>query len=208
MNTVITIGRQYGSGGREMGQILAEKLGFEFYDEELVTMAAEKNNMHKDILRAVDEKATKSLLYTLITGSELRYMHSPLQYEMPINDKLFITQSELIKSAAEKNSCVIVGRCADYVLRDCNQNCIHLFVYSDMEERIKRISKKYDLPPDKAKDKIQKIEKSRRSYYNYYSNREWGNTANYDLCVNTAILGVEKTADIVYEFVKMASEGK
>ena len=164
MNTVITIGRQYGSGGRELGQILAKKLGFEFYDEELVTMAAEKNKMHKDILRAVDEKATKSLLYTLVTGSDLRFMNSSIQYEMPINDKLFITQSEIIKNLADKSSCVIVGRCADYVLRDSAQKCLHLFIYADLEDRIKRISQKYDLTPEKAKDKIHKIQKSRKIF--------------------------------------------
>lgn len=206
MNTIITIGRQYGSGGRELGQILAKKLGFEFYDEELVTMAAEKNNMHKDILKAVDEKATKSLLYTLVTGSDLRFLHSPVQYEMPINDKLFITQSEIIKGLAEKSSCVIVGRCADYVLRDSNQKCLHLFIYSSMENRIKRIAAKYELTDEKAKDRIQKIEKSRKAYYNYYSNREWGNVKNYDLCINTGILGLEKSADLICEFVKKATE--
>lgn len=206
MNTIITIGRQYGSGGRELGQILAKKLGFEFYDEELVTMAAEKNNMHKDILKAVDEKATKSLLYTLVTGSDLRFLHSPVQYEMPINDKLFITQSEIIKGLAEKSSCVIVGRCADYVLRDSNQKCLHLFIYSSMENRIKRISGIYELTDEKAKDRIQKIEKSRKAYYNYYSNREWGNVKNYDLCINTGILGLEKSADLICEFVKKATE--
>ncbi len=206
MNTIITIGRQYGSGGRELGQILAKKLGFEFYDEELVTMAAEKNNMHKDILKACDEKATKSLLYTLVTGSDLRFLHSPVQYEMPINDKLFITQSEIIKGLAEKSSCVIVGRCADYVLRDSNHKCLHLFIYSNMENRIKRISGLYELTDEKAKDRIQKIEKSRKTYYNYYSNREWGNVKNYDLCVNTGILGLEKSADIICEFVKKATE--
>lgn len=207
MNTVITIGRQYGSGGRELGQILAKKLGIDFYDEELVTMAAEKNNMHQDILKAVDEKATKSLLYTLVTGSDLRFMNSPMHYEMPINDKLFITQSDIIKNLADKSSCVIVGRCADYVLRDSNQNCIHLFVYADMDKRIERIAKKYDLKPEKAKDKIQKIEKTRKSYYNYYSNREWGNVSNYDLCVNTSVLGLEKTADVLCNFVKEAMKG-
>ena len=206
MNTVITIGRQYGSGGRELGQILAKKLGFEFYDEELVTMAAEKNKMHKDILRAVDEKATKSLLYTLVTGSDLRFMNSSIQYEMPINDKLFITQSEIIKNLADKSSCVIVGRCADYVLRDSAQKCLHLFIYADLEDRIKRISQKYDLTPEKAKDKIHKIQKSRKAYYNYYSNREWGNVSNYDLCVNTGKLGLEKAADVICEFVKKATQ--
>lgn len=206
MNTVITIGRQYGSGGRELGQILAKNLGFEFYDEELVTMAAEKNKMHKDILRAVDEKATKSLLYTLVTGSDLRFFNTSTQYEMPINDKLFITQSEIIKNLADKSSCVIVGRCADYVLRDSAQKCLHLFVYADLEHRIQRICQKYDLTPEKAKDKINKIQKSRKAYYNYYSNREWGNVSNYDLCVNTGTLGLQKAAEVIEEFVKKATE--
>ena len=206
MNTVITIGRQYGSGGRELGQILAKRLGFEFYDEELVTMAAEKNKMHKDILKAVDEKATKSLLYTLVTGSDLRFLNSSVQYEMPINDKLFITQSEIIKGLADKSSCVIVGRCADYVLRDSAQKCLHLFVYADLEKRIERISKKYDLSPEKAKEKINKIQKSRKAYYNYYSNREWGNVSNYDLCVNTGVLGLEKSAEMIEDFIKLYVE--
>ncbi len=206
MNTVITIGRQYGSGGRELGQILAKRLGFEFYDEELVTMAAEKNKMHKDILKAVDEKATKSLLYTLVTGSDLRFLNSSVQYEMPINDKLFITQSEIIKGLADKSSCVIVGRCADYVLRDSAQKCLHLFIYADLEKRIERISRKYDLSPEKAKDKINKIQKSRKAYYNYYSNREWGNVSNYDLCVNTGVLGLEKSAELIESFIKLSGE--
>lgn len=206
MNTVITIGRQYGSGGRELGQMVAKKLGIEFYDEELVTMAAEKNKMHKDILKAVDEKATKSLLYTLVTGGDFRFFNSAVQYEMPINDKLFITQSEIIKNLANSSSCVIVGRCADYVLRDCAQKCIHLFVYADLEDRIKRISQKYDLSPEKAKEKINKIQKTRKAYYNYYSNQEWGNVSNYDLCINSAKLGLEKAADIICDFVKKATE--
>ena len=206
MNTVITIGRQYGSGGRELGQILAKNLGFEFYDEELVTMAAEKNKMHKDILRAVDEKATKSLLYTLVTGSDLRFFNTSMQYEMPINDKLFITQSEIIKNLADKSSCVIVGRCADYVLRDSAQKCLHLFIHADLEHRVQRICQKYDLTPEKAKDKINKVQKSRKTYYNYYSNREWGNVSNYDLCVNTGTLGLQKAAEVIEEFVKQATE--
>lgn len=206
MNTVITIGRQYGSGGRELGQIVAKKLGIEFYDEELVTMAAEKNKMHKDILKAVDEKATKSLLYTLVTGGDMRFLNSSVQYEMPINDKLFITQSEIIKNLSEKSSCVIVGRCADYVLRDSAQKCIHLFVYADIEDRIKRISQKYDLTPEKAKEKINKIQKTRKAYYNYYSNQEWGNVSNYDMCINSARLGLDKAADVICDFVKKATE--
>ena len=205
MNKVITIGRQYGSGGRELGQLVAKKLGFEFYDEELVTMAAEKNQMHEDILKAVDEKASKSLLYTLVTGSDLRFMHST-HYDMPINDKLFITQSDIIRNLAKRSSCVIVGRCADYILRDSGENCIHLFIYADKESRIQRIAKKYDLSNDKAKDKINKIEKSRKSYYNYYSNQEWGKPENYDLCLNSARLGLDKSCDVICDYIKTSSE--
>ena len=143
---------------------------------------------------------------SFITGSDLRFLNSSVQYEMPINDKLFITQSEIIKGLADKSSCVIVGRCADYVLRDSAQKCLHLFIYADLEKRIERISRKYDLSPEKAKDKINKIQKSRKAYYNYYSNREWGNVSNYDLCVNTGVLGLEKSAELIESFIKLSGE--
>jgi len=107
---------------------------------------------------------------------------------------------------SEKSSCVIVGRCADYVLRDSAQKCVHLFVYADIEDRIKRISQKYDLTPEKAKEKINKIQKTRKAYYNYYSNQEWGNVSNYDMCINSARLGLEKAADVICDFVKKATE--
>lgn len=208
MNTIITIGRQYGSGGRELGTIIAKKLGIDFVDEELVTMAAEKNNVHKDILKAVDEKATKSFLYALVTGSDFHFVHSPMQYEMPLNDKLFITQSEIIKNLASEKSCVIVGRCADYVLRECKENCINIFAYTDMESKIKRIMRIHDLTYEKAKERIQKVEKSRKAYYNYYTNNDWGKASNYDICVNTGLLGLEKTADLICDVVKLSQEGK
>lgn len=207
MSLIITIGRQYGSGGRELGEKLAAELGFEFYDEELVTLAAEKQNMHKDILREADEKATKSLLYTLVTGGDMRYLHSPVQYEMPINDKLFITQSEIIKRLAAKGNCVIVGRCADYVLRDIPEQCIHLFIYADLEKRISRISKKYDISPEKAKDKIRKIEKARSTYYNYYSNREWGKCSNYDMLIDAGKIGIDNAVRVVKALADIRRNG-
>mgnify|MGYP004530402279 FL=1 len=196
---IITIGRQYGSGGRELGEKLAQKLGYKFYDEELVNMAAEKSNMSSDILRMADEKATKSLLYSIVTGMDSRFLNP--YYELPINDKLFIEQSNVIKSLAEEGNCVIVGRCADYVLENAKIPSVDLFVYATMEHRIERISKKYDLTKEKAKDKIKKIEKGRKTYYNYYSNREWGNIANYDLCINTSKISVDDAVDVAITFI-------
>ncbi len=196
---IITIGRQYGSGGRELGEKLAQKLGYKFYDEELVNMAAEKSNMSSDILRMADEKATKSLLYSIVTGMDSRFLNP--YYELPINDKLFIEQSNVIKSLAEEGNCVIVGRCADYVLENAKIPSVDLFVYATMEHRIERISKKYDLTKEKAKDKIKKIEKGRKTYYNYYSNREWGNIANYDLCISTSKISVDDAVDVAITFI-------
>ena len=206
MNTIITIGRQYGSGGKAMGKLLAKKLGVEYYDDELVAMAAEKNNMHKDVLKSVDEKATKSFLFSLVTGGDFHYMQSPMYYDMPINDKLFIAQSDIIKELAEKHSCVIVGRCADYVLRDSKQKCINIFAYADKEKRIARISELYELTPEKAKERINKKEKIRKTYYNYYTNKEWGNIENYDLCIDIGFLGIEKTADYLYDLITKYTE--
>ncbi len=204
MSIVVTIGRHFGSGGRELGKRVAEALDIPFYDEELVDMAAEKSDMHQEVLKDIDEKATNSFLYALVTGgATMRGMASPLFYEMPINDKLFIAQSDVIKSLAAKGSCVIVGRCADYVLEDTEFNCANLFLYAPMGFKMERICRLYDLSPEKAKERILKTEKSRKTYYNYYTNREWGNLNNYDLCINTASIGMDKAVELAVEFIKM-----
>ena len=196
---IITIGRQYGSGGKELGEKLAKKLGYEFYDEELVTMAAENSNMHASVLHQADEKATKSLLYSIVTGMDSRFLNP--YHELPINDKLFIEQSNIIKTLAEKGNCVIVGRCADYVLENTGIPSVDLFIYASLEHKIERISNKYDLPKDKAKDKIKKVEKNRKAFYNYYSNKEWGNLVNYDLCINTSDISIDDAVEIALTFI-------
>ena len=197
---IITIGRQYGSGGRELGEKLAQKLGYKFYDQELVEMAAEKSNMHASILHQADEKASKSLLYSIVTSMDSRFLNP--YYDLPINDKLFIEQSNIIKSLAEEGNCVIVGRCADYVIESSKMKSIDLFIYASMEHRIERIAEKYELSADKAKDKIKKIEKGRKAYYNYYSNKEWGNISNYDLCISTSHISIDDAVDVVFDFIK------
>lgn len=196
MNTIITIGRQYGSGGRDVGKKLSEALNIPFYDEEILEMVVKSTNMHPDVVKKADEKATDSLLYSLITGGGLRGVSDAMQYEMPINDKVFITQTKAIKELAQKGPGIFVGRCADYILEDY-ENLLRVFVCADMETKIKRISKLYDLTEQKAKEKIVKKEKSRKTFYNYYTDRTWGNVSSYDLCINTGYTGIDGAVELI-----------
>ena len=200
-NTVITIGRHFGSGGKEVGKRVADALGYTFYDEELVTLAAKKSNIDESVLNSVDEKASKSLLYSLVMGAGLRGLTSPMYYEMPINDKLFIAQSDVIKRAASEGPCVIVGRCADYVLRDY-ENVVNIFITASIEDRISEIRKRKECQEDEALKIIENGEKSRSTYYNYYTGKKWGDSSSYDLCVNTSLLGIEGTEAYIKEFIE------
>ena len=208
MIKVVTIGRQYGSGGHDIGKLLAEKLGYAFYDKKLVEIAAKDSNISDEAVAYIDEKATSSLLYSLVSGSySIRGMNGPLYYEMPLNDKLFIAQSNVIKNVAAKENSVIVGRCADYVLEEAEDiQLINIFIYAPLEERIKRIAKLHNITEKQAKDKIIKSDKQRKTYYNYYSNLEWGKMSNYDFCINSAKAGVEKSAEIIADFVRSISQ--
>ena len=197
----ITIGRQFGSGGHEIGMRVGELLGFRVYDKELLIMAAEKNGVNADYLRRVDEKATNSLLYTLAMGSSL-YGARNFGIDVPINDQLFITQTEIIKEAAEQESCVFVGRCADYVLRN-NPNCISVFVYADKEARIRRICQRHEVDRDAAIDMMNKNDKRRINYYNFYTGRKWGKFDNYNLSVDSSLLGIEGTARMIADIAKI-----
>lgn len=204
MKNVITIGRQFGSGGHDIGKLVAEKLGYAFYDKKLVEIAAKNSNISDETVKHIDEKATSSLLYSLVSGRySIRGMNGPLYYEMPLNDKLFIAQSDVIKDIASKEDCVIVGRCADYVLSETEDvNLINIFIYSPLDVRIERISKLYDLNAKQAKDKIVKSDKQRKTYYSYYSNKDWGKMTNYDLCINSAKAGIDGTAEMIADFIR------
>ena len=155
MSLIITIGRQFGSGGRDVGEKVAEYFNIPFYDKELVEMAAQKSNMSKEALRKVDEHATNSFLYSLASGNySMRGINAPIYYEMPINDKLFIAQAEIIKEVAKKGSCVIVGRCADYVLDGENVDLVNVFIYGGVDYRAKRVMQALDITQSKARDKV------------------------------------------------------
>ncbi|MBQ2664207.1 MAG: cytidylate kinase-like family protein [Clostridia bacterium] len=199
MSLIITIGRQFGSGGRDVGEKVAKHFGIPFYDKELVEMAAQKSNLSHEALREVDEHATNSFLYSLASGNySLRGINAPIYYEMPINDKLFIAQAEVIKEIAKQGSCVIVGRCADYVLEEEKDvELLNVFIHGGIDYRAKRVMEALGLSQAKARDKVIKTDKQRRTYYDYYTSRDWGVMSNYDMCVNAEKFGIDGTADLV-----------
>lgn len=199
-NYIVTIARQYGSGGREVGQKLAELTGYGFYDKDLITMAAQKSGLSSDALHSADEKAANSLLYTLALGSSM-YNHGIDHINMPLNDRLFVLQSDIIKEiAASGEGAIIVGRCADYVLSE-NPRLVRLFIYSGFDKRVQNVMRKHDLSQSVARDLIIKTDKRRSNYYSYYTGEKWGKIDRYDLAVSTAKLGVEGTADMIADYL-------
>ena len=195
---IITIARQYGSGGREIGERVAELLGVPLYDKEIITDAAAKGSLNEDVIKKVDESAANSLLYTLAMGSNVLGTTMHFGYKMPLNDKLFILQSEVIKEYAEKGSCVIIGRCADYVLRD-EQNVLRLFIHGDLDHRQARVAERHpEIKSSQIIDVINKTDKRRSSYYNFYTGNKWGKYDNYDMTINSSTLGIEHTAQVIY----------
>ncbi len=203
---VITIARQYGSGGREIGEKVAEMLGIPLIDKELVKDAASKSEMHESIVTEAEEAATNSLLYTLAVGSNMLGATMHFGYKMPINDRLFILQSDAIKNYAKAGSCVIIGRCADYVLRN-EPNLFRIFVYGDIDHRRERVSQRHpELKPSAVIDTITKTDKRRASYYNFYTGNKWGKYENYDMAINSSTLGIDETAKIIAAAAKKLVE--
>lgn len=199
-NTIITIGRQYGSGGHDIGKQLAEELNIPFYDKALLERAAKDSGLCQEIFENHDEKPTNSFLYSLVMDTySLGYTTSSFS-EMPLNHKIFLAQFDAIKNIAKEGPCVIVGRCADYALADF-PNVVNVFLHADLQDRIVRIARRHDLTDAKAKDLIIKTDKRRASYYNYYTSKKWGDAAGYDLSLNTATLGIDGTIHMIREFV-------
>ena len=190
MKFVITIGREYGSGGRFVGKLVAERLGIPFYDSELLVKAAKESGLSEAIFKSFDEKKDGFL------GSGIGLY----SYDMTLSQKVFLAQFDTIKKIAAEESCVIVGRCADYVLKDY-PNLVSVFVCALMVDKIDRAVKYYGLNPDKAENLIYKQDKKRKSYYNFYTDREWGKASNYDLCINSRV-GVESAVDAIEAYVR------
>ena len=194
---IITIARQYGSGGREIGEKVAELLGIPLYDKQLITDAASKGNLNEEVLKRTDETAANSLLYTLAMGSNVVGTTMHFGYKMPINDKLFILQAEVIKEYAKEGSCVIIGRCSDYVLRE-EENVFRLFIYGDLDHRKARVAERHpEIKSSQIMDIINKTDRRRASYYNFYTGNKWGKYDNYDMAINSSTLGIRGTAELI-----------
>ena len=194
---IITIARQYGSGGREIGERVAQLLDIPLYDKEIITDAASKGELDAEAVKHVDETSASSLLYTLAMGSNILGTTMHFGYKMPLNDKLFILQSDVIREYAAQGSCVIIGRCSDYILRD-NENVLRLFIYGDLEHRTERVKQRHpEIKSSQIIDVINKTDKRRSTYYNFYTGNKWGKYDNYDMAINSSTLGIEETAQLI-----------
>lgn len=195
---IINVGRQFGSGGRLVALALGRKLGITVYDQELIAKAAEQSGFSKELFANSDEKRNLLALSSFIVdvgrfGSADNYMS---------DNQLFVIQSNVIRSLADKGPAIFIGRCSDYILRD--RKCLDVFVTATDEVRIKRIAERMNITPEQADSLMRKKDRTRETYYNYYTFGNWGVASNYDLCVDSSVLGIEGTADMIIDFCRRA----
>lgn len=195
---IINVGRQFGSGGRLVALALGRKLGIPVYDQELIAKAAEQSGFSKELFANSDEKRNLLALSSFIVdvgrfGSADNYMS---------DNQLFVIQSNVIRSLADKGPAIFIGRCSDYILRD--RKCLDVFVTATDEVRIKRIAERMNITPEQADSLMRKKDRTRETYYNYYTFGNWGVASNYDLCVDSSVLGIEGTADMIIDFCRRA----
>ncbi|MGN0602086.1 MAG: AAA family ATPase [Oscillospiraceae bacterium] len=202
MKNIITISREFGSGGREIGKRLADDLGIPFYDKELLEIASKESGICQEFFESNDESYTSSFLFSLVMGNYPVTADGRINPEMPLNHRLFLAQFDTIKKIAEDGPCVIVGRCADYILRE-NKNVINFFVMGNMSEKKKRILERYDIEKNKVEDFIRKTDKRRSHYYNYYTDMKWGEAKNYDLCINSSKTGIDGAVKLMKSYIEI-----
>lgn len=203
---VVNIGRQLGSGGREIGEKLAARLGIDFYDKELINLASEESGLCREFFEKADEKASQGIIGGLF-GMRFPFISDGA---MPTtnclsNDALFKVQSDVIRRLAAEKSCLFVGRCADYILRN-HPRCVNVFISSTTEDRIARLCRLHSVSESTAEEMMHKADKRRSEYYNYYSFKTWGAAATYHLCVDSSALGIDATVGYIEEFVKRKLE--
>jgi len=197
---VITISRQYGSGGRQIGQAIAETLGIPYYDNELIVLAAQESGFDKKMFEDADKAAYSSLLFSLSM-----YGGSGGNFSMPLPDRVYLIQSDLIRKLAQQGPCVIVGRCADYILRK-DAARLAVFLRAPQEDRVRRAVEEYGDAPEAAADKVAKTDKKRSVYYAHYTGERWGDGANYDLLLNTSALGIDGAVQLVCDAARLAAK--
>ena len=195
---IINVGRQFGSGGKLVALALGRKLGIPVYDQELIAKAAEESGFSKDLFAKSDEKRSLLALSSFIVdvgrfGSADNYVN---------DNQLFIIQSNVIRSIADKGSAIFIGRCSDYILRD--RPCLDVFITAEDAVRIKRVAGRMNISPEQAEALMRKKDRTRETYYNYYTFGNWGVASNYDLCVDSSILGIDGTADMIIDYCRRA----
>ncbi len=203
MNTIITVGRQFGSAGREIAEKVAEHYGIKCYDKDLIARVAQESGFCQEMVQQHDERPTNSFLYNLVMDTYSFGYNASSFVDMPISQKVFLAQFDTIKKVAAEGPCVIVGRCADYALSDFH-NVMNIFIHADEDFKIKQIMHRFsDITTEqKARDMMVKKDKQRQSYYNYYSSKKWGRADSYDLSVNTALLGVDGTINLLIQAIE------
>lgn len=199
---VINIGRQLGSGRKAVGEALGRRLGVHVYDKQLINLAAEQSGLCTELFEQADEKKSRSLFSSLIG-----YLRMPFASEegsvtdVLSSEALFKIQSDVIRDIASRESCIFVGRCADYILRD-HPRAVNVFVTGAPEDRVRRLCEQENVTPEEAEAQMERTDARRASYYDYFSSGKWGEAATYHLCIDSSVLGIEGTADFIREFAE------
>ena len=202
MRKLVTISREYGSGGRKIGKILAEKLGVPLYDKEIIDMAVEKSGLSRDIIETAELRAKSSFSYSL--SSAMSFGEGYIGDNVSLNEKLFITQVDVINQIASMGEGVIVVRCADYILREM-PGVTNVFIHAELEDRIRRSIDEYGADPQKAKSIVQTYDKARANYYNYHTCQKWGEYSNYNLSINSSYITEEEAANLIVSYIETRS---
>lgn len=203
MDRIVTISRQYGSGGREIGRKLAEVWSIPFYDNELITRAAKDSGFAETAFETAESRANNSLLYSIARGTA-SFNGQDVGFSvdnLSLDDKLYLAQAKVIRNCAAEGPCVIVGRCADYILRKLD-NLVNIFVYADMDFRIERAMRIDGMAPEKIENAILKIDKRRSNYHNFHTGEKWGKVENYSLCINSARVGIDNAVQVIKTYVE------
>ena len=201
MDKIITISRQFGSGGREIGKKLADALGIPFYDNEIISRAAKESGFSEAAFEKAESKATNSLLYSIAMGMNVYGTQDVGYTQLSLDDRIYLAQSDVIRKVADEGPCVIVGRCADYVLKD-RKNVINIFIWATLPFRVKRAIELENVSPEKAEDSVLRMDKRRANYYSYHANDKWGKVDNYHLSIQSDYAGIDKTVEVIKLFVE------
>ena len=199
---IVTISRQYGSGGRYIGENLAKAMGVPCYDEKLIDMVAKESGFAQSFVAEKGERMTGSLLFNIASSLSFANNVFSTNNGVTLQDEIYFTQNRIIKELADKGPCVIVGRCADYILRE-REDCLNVFIFADNESKIERAEKYFNITREEAPAVIKKKDKARANHYKYYTDQEWGMASNYDLCLNSGLIGIEGCVKVIQQVLEL-----